>query len=225
MGKGAKPAESSGESVGLWYVSFSDMVTLLLAFFVMLCGFSSYNKDSLDKFAGACASIANASIFSGRTIRDGLVSPADRVLDVTEDGSEKPTGAEWNNIRHPREAQWLADMAGAYADRRVFYVPTRRLFYGQGTLMTQAGKQHLDLLASFMRMVPCHVVVGVVLPPKAASPEEPLDRPWAVIEYFTTRGGLEKKRFSMAAAPSASAKGLDQEPMLEIVLLSGSFVQ
>ena len=36
-----KPPPPSGESCPLWYISFADMVTLLMAFFVMLAAFSS----------------------------------------------------------------------------------------------------------------------------------------------------------------------------------------
>ena len=84
--------EAGGESVGLWYVSFADMITLLLSFFVMLTTFSSYSKEGMNKFAGTCAYIASYSLVAGRP--EHSMVPTERAYEQVKEGSEKPTGLE-----------------------------------------------------------------------------------------------------------------------------------
>jgi flagellar motor protein MotB len=154
--------EEGGESVGLWYVSFADMITLLLSFFVMLTTFSSYSKEDLTKFAGVWAQLADYSVFSSKHGNEGLAPPAEHPVDFTQAGSEKPTGTEPRVVDDAGESQWVA-MADAYNRRRVLQIPSGRLFWGtgtQGTLLTPAGKAHLKMLASFLRQVPCQVLIG-----------------------------------------------------------------
>ena len=58
----APPPKEQGEKVPIWIVSFADMITLLLSFFVMLTTFSSYSKEDLSKFAGVWAQLADAHV-------------------------------------------------------------------------------------------------------------------------------------------------------------------
>ncbi len=135
--------DGGGHSVGLWYVSFSDMITLLLSFFVMLTTFSSYSKEDLSRFSGVWAQLADYSVFTGRHGNESLAPQPDRPYDYTMNGSEKPSGADHNTVESTGESQWLASMADAYSRRRVLHIPSRMLFWGkdtQGTTLMPAGK-------------------------------------------------------------------------------------
>ena len=216
--------EEAGESVGLWYVSFADMITLLLSFFVMLTTFSSYSKEDLSKFAGVWAQLADYSVFSGNHGNDGFVAPADRPVDFTQTGSEKPTGSDPRAMENPGESQWIA-MADAYNRRRVLQVPASRLFWGtgtQGTLLTPAGKTHLKMLASFIRQVPCQVLIAnsissSILP---SCKGQELDRPYALLEHLRNEEHIAPGRIGLKVSGSELADSSGQEGVMEITLLA-----
>lgn len=216
--------ESGGESVGLWYVSFSDMITLLLSFFVMLTTFSSFSKESLERFSGVWAYVNNYSIFSGRSLPQESVMPQEKFIDRTVEGSEKPPadgGLEPN--RRAKAQPWLAGTNQAYADERVFYVPSTRLFWGKGASMMEAGRKHLDLLAKYLRLVPCQVAVGESNPAGLGDvSDRALERSWTVIEYLVGTCGLERDRFSIAHAEESISRSLAGQPIVEITLRTQS---
>jgi len=217
--------QEGGHGIGLWYVSFADMTTLLLSFFVMLATFSSYNKESLDKFAGAWAYMENYSVFSNKRVLNSFVTPADRVTDWTTEGSEKPTDQEPVSLRRPKETPYDEDSIKAYSDRRVFYVPSTRLFWGKGSSLVPAGREHLKRIASFMKMVPCHVVISESNPADQAegAAGRSLERAWALVEFFTQQGGIPADRFSIAAPASPAEEGrTDKAAAVEIVLAARS---
>lgn len=210
--------EGGGESVGLWYVSFSDMITLLLSFFVILTSFSSFSKESLDKFSGACAYIANYSILPSRHISQDSLAPVKKYMDWTQQGSEKtPNEYELTNITKPKASEWLAGMSAAYHNRRVFCLPSSGLFWGKGASLIPAGKGHLDLMASYLKMMPCQVTIAQSSIDGDASAG--VDRAWAILEYWTTRG-LKQEHMAIAAIDSAAARGAGQS-VIEITVTAG----
>ena len=224
--KGKKKEEESGGEVGLWYVSFADMITLLLSFFVMLTTFSSYSKEDLSKFSGIWAQMADYSVFAGKHGNEGLAPPAERPVDPTMAGSEKPTGAENHVVESTGESDWLSSAADAYNNRRVLRVSASRLFWGmgtQGTLLTPAGRAHLKKLCVFIRQVPCQVLIGNSISSGVLSKSkgQELDRPYAVMEYMRTDGKVPPERLALTMAGPEMADAADDEGIIEITLLSG----
>ena len=225
--KGHSEEEGGGHSVGLWYVSFSDMITLMLSFFVMLTTFSSYSKEEMTQFAGIWASLADYSVLSGRLGREAVAPAANRVLDRTEKGSEKPAGSasETNYVEDPLQSPWLAAMAQAYHNRRVLRIPTSRLFWGlasQGTMMTEAGSKHLKLLSAFLREVPCRILISDSISSKVlpSCHGDELNRPYAVMEYLRTSGGVAPDRLGLAASGTELADRMGEDGVIEITLVS-----
>ena len=199
------------------------MITLLLSFFVMLTTFSSYSKEDLSKFAGVWVQMADYSVFSG-VHGEGVAPPPQRPVDFTQRGSEKPTQTEPRIVEDPGESQWMASMADAYSRRRVLHIPASRLFWGmgtQGTLLTPAGKSHLKMLASFIRQVPCQVLIGNSIAsgvlPNCGGQE--LDRPYALLEHLQ-RGKHSAGRVGLKVCGPEIADGEGEEGVLEITLLA-----
>jgi chemotaxis protein MotB len=219
--------ESGGESVGLWYVSFADMITLLLAFFVMLATFSSFDSGSISKLENVGQSIARDSIFAGNSEKGGMLPPPDRVVDWTERGSEKPTDADPALVRSPKERDWSAEMVVAYSSRREIQLPSAQMFYGQGAVLTAAGQRHLKLIGSFVRMLPCRVLVAERMPPAedGSTIARSLDRAWTVLDFIMKEQKLPAEQCGIyVASTGAKHKGVD-EPMIEIVLLAKELTQ
>jgi hypothetical protein len=145
-----------------------------------------------------------------------------------DEGSEKPTlarGAE-DNLRKETEPM-------DFYSRKVFLTPSNKVFWGKGTVISAQGRDIIATIASFMKEVPNRIVISEGTPEFSTATEDlGLSRAWAMIEYLTTRQGMDRKRFSVSATStigeestnSTAAGGVKPETqrMLEIVLLEGS---
>jgi chemotaxis protein MotB len=215
-----KPAEEEGggESVGLWYVSFSDMITLLLSFFVMLATFSSYSKEGLNKFAGACAYIASYSIVPGRP--EHSMAPTERAYERATEGSEKPTDVESGERRVSRPSAWTADPT-AYRERHVFRIPSAQVFFGRGAALTPLGAQRLAMLADFLKRTPCHVIVSEIAVGgnEGARGRLALERSWSLANYLLSQRSLAAGVVSISTSGTGPTKE-NEGDTVELVVLS-----
>ncbi len=218
--------EEGGHGVGLWYVSFSDMITLLLSFFVMLATFSSYSKEGINKFAGTCAAIANYSILPGKGLREDSVASKD-VTEWGTEGSENPTGEPRRTMQKAKRYVWQGDTDGAYWNRRIFYIPSRTMFWGRGTSLTPEGMDKLDLIAFFMQRVPCNRIISEVgrgvEEPSAA--ERALDRSWAIASYLIDSKSLAPGRFNVSATNTPLPPSVVDSQVVQILLVTRSISQ
>jgi hypothetical protein len=216
--------EEAGESVGLWYVSFSDMITLLLSFFVILCGFSSFDEESREKFSGVMNGIARFSVFgNAQNVHDSIVPPHDASADTAEDGSEKPVDPVGVGAHKPKKLPWVAEL-DAYKDRRVFYIPIRSVFWGKSNSLTPEGRESLVQIAAFVSRVGCQVTLTEILPEGGAPAFNSMDRLCSVQEFLIVKGKLsgETVNISSTTALPPNLSKRPAEPTLEICLISRS---
>jgi chemotaxis protein MotB len=207
-----------------WMVTFSDCMTLLLTFFVLLLSFSSFDENVFRKlkliFNKEWPSI------SSQAGKDGFL-PA-KLIESREklgEGSEKPTLLEgWDD--HLKEETEPSD----FRRRKVFLIPSNKIFWGKGRVISSEGRGILAVMGSYLKEVPNRVVISENgLGPDMDDIGAGLPRAWAVMEYLTTKQGLEKERLSLSAAGvTASQKdgqasmGSQAGRLLEIVLLERS---
>jgi chemotaxis protein MotB len=52
-GKGVRRGGDGGHGVGIWFITFADLMGLMVSFFVMLCAFSTQDKAKLMAVAGS----------------------------------------------------------------------------------------------------------------------------------------------------------------------------
>jgi hypothetical protein len=219
-----KPQEEAG-GPGEWIVTFSDCMTLLLCFFVLLLTFSSFDEVDLQKLAGAFPNaLSYESIFPvPRDVKDSSVAPLERVVDVTVKGSETPTQVETRPVSSPARLPTILDDE-ALKDRKVFYIPSEWLFFGKGTRLTAEGQAYLTRIGRFMRMIPSRVVIAESGPPEEERPEGParLDRALVVMRHFTDRARLPRGRFNITASmPSVPAR-LRGHRVVAVTLIVGN---
>ena len=220
--KRRQSADSGGE-VGAWIVTFSDCMTLLLCFFVLLLTFSSFDEASLKKLQGVFDRMEVDSFDEVRTVRkDSLVAPVERPVDFTDEGSEKPTDSEKKITKNPKEPRVITD-SDAFSDRKVFYIPSERLFWGEGSSIKSSGKKQLEILAAFMKRLPCQTTIGELAPEKgpqdSPSPQKSLERAWAIANYLTEKQGLPKSSFSVAVPNLGPAERPYRQRMIQIALI------
>jgi len=190
-----------------WMVTFSDCMTLLLTFFVLLMSFSSFDDKTFRKlkviFANALGSASKAS----RESKDSVV-PMLQIIHTREhdDGSEKPTLVSGKKDQLMKETE-PAD----FRRQKVFIIPSEEVFWARGTVISRKGRDTLTNVASYLSQVPGPVVISENEPQgRDRNGQYGLARAWAVTEYLTTTGGLNMRRFCLSAATTIADKNTDR---------------
>ncbi|MHC4460014.1 MAG: flagellar motor protein MotB [Planctomycetota bacterium] len=209
-----------------WMVTFSDCMTLLLTFFVLLLSFSSFDENIYPKFAMHFA----RALYSDPPplSRDqGAFSSMEQFVaqKYIRKGSEKPTLAkgEGNGLKEETKP---AD----FRKQKVFLISSKKVFWGKGTAISSEGRNTLATMASFLKEVPSRIIISENGP--GYNEQFGLLRAWAVMEYLTTKQGLNKRSFSISATSTLTQEGIESgelghprseaERGLEIVLLERS---
>lgn len=191
MGRRNKPDEEPAGAPE-WLVTFSDCMTLLLTFFVLMLSFASFEKGAIstlgDSFANAMPSI---SLFS-RDNKESLHAKqaSQEPVDPTE-GTETRTLAQEMKKNFMREKKPLD-----FRNLKVFYMPSEEFFWGRGRALSKAGIEVLDALAVFLQSTPGRVVVSENGP--GPDSDLGLRRALAVVEYLSKQRQIPQSRFSIS---------------------------
>ncbi len=231
MRPGAKQPEPD-EPAGApeWMVTFSDCMTLLLTFFVLLLSFSSFDEHVFRKLKIIFCKALPAVSQPTEKDKGAFLPPTEQIV-PTEDldkGSEKPSLASGWEEELKEETEPVD-----FHSRKVFLISSKKIFWGKGTAISSEGRGTLITMASFLKEVPGRIVISENGPgDDKDSGQFGLPRAWMVMEYLTTKQGLDKKWFSISAASTLAHEGfenaeparprLEAERILEIVLLERS---
>jgi chemotaxis protein MotB len=230
-----QPEPESSPGAPLWMVTFSDCMNLLLTFFVVLVTFSAFGKDPHQQMLNIGAAIRMSlgvpAPIGGREDRSAV--PVNyRIWAVAEPeyGSEKPTNVARDTARDGTLQQDIE--TADYRTHKVFLIPSRKVFLGQGAALSPEGRYLLAVMAAFLQEVPGRVVLSENGPEQPENRDLGLSRAWAVAEYLATLRTLDCERFSISAqttltletvSADAAVQGPDgRERMLEVVLLERS---
>jgi chemotaxis protein MotB len=229
MAQKSKPPEKGGE-VGspLWMISFTDAMTNLLTFFILLVTFAAFgDRDkNMGHATGYGPRTAGASVSPNQApSRPGAIASPPLTSQVTPAGSEKPNPSlEPDADLRPRAPIGILDTE-VYHDRKVIYLPSKFVFYGWGKFITEAGQIRLAQIAPLLRDTTCQIVVGET---SYLHPNHPMfarqnigpQRAWAIIQYFTEKEGIAADRFNLAAQPMPAQADLNEEPVVELTLFA-----
>jgi len=221
---GKKKAEPAGESVGLWYISFADMITLLLSFFVMMTTFSSFDDEARRTFAGVCHSISANSVFPAHEIpREAFAQIVTPVIDYTSTGCEKPNELSDVNIKNPVHPE-IPQEDRAFFEQKVIAIPASTLWGSDGQLSGQ-GRQLLGSMAKFIRKNPSTVLIAY--PPNGESGQSLIsasyrvDRAYTILQYLNKTESIPASQLSVYQPHAASPNPHEGKPILEITLRNG----
>lgn len=209
---GKKPQEEeSGESAPLWIVSFADMISLLMAFFVMLTTFASFGPADSDKLQGIGKMALKPNYgFFGAIPKSGMGrrSPASKQADT---GSEKPTLEEKSD-----NMGFSSSDLKEFRSRKVFLLESKIAFLANGVALSKEGRNFLDSLAMLIKEEPCQIVIS------ETGGENNVDlgisRSMNVMKYLTARG-IRGDNCNIGIKSISPLENLNDNRMLEIVLL------
>lgn len=229
MAAGKKQAEPEQEpGAPEWMVTFSDCMTLLLTFFVLLLSFSSF--DDKDHFRKMSSSIAYQFSFDKKdTIEQDSVSDVVPPIQKMHWSSEKPTLDNEKQEGFKRKTE-PAD----FLRLNTFLISSDEVFWGTGSTLSSNGRKVLTDLSLFLKELPDYSAIISESGPQNTPEMQNMafDRVWAIYEYLKDEQGITQQQLSISSAGTAvkeyhlnsSRKGnaASNDRMLEIVLLKRS---
>jgi len=198
-----------------WIVTFSDCMTLLLCFFVLLLSFSSFEEQKFAELVGAFHTMSYDWIRHNRSEKRDSFHSSRELPDDPNDGSIIPT--EFPRKDSVRPAIEMLDL-DIDKDRTIFYLPAEKIFWANGVSITRDGRKFLESFAKYMAMVPCRVVIAESH--GLAQRDLGLRRSWAIMRFFVQSRGVAQSRFSLAQRCDAKADKFAGSPFLEITMLN-----
>jgi len=211
-----KQEEESAESAPLWIISFADMISLLMAFFVMLSTFSSFGPAEAEKLQKAMMAATSPNFYGGWYSFQPrpAVGPQTVASGQHEKGSDKPTLEETQGKGLLRETK-----AGDFKARKVFIVESRKAFWGTGTTLSRDGRDFLDALATYAAGVPGRIIISESGP--GQDPEMGLRMAILALHHLAARG-VSKDRCCIGTRGTLADQERGTDRTLEIAILDES---
>ncbi len=229
MASGLKQTDSDdGVGAPEWMVTFSDCMTLLLTFFVLLLTFSSFDDKVFPKMESAFAEGLTSLGLTPTKDHDAVDTTPRIVYNREPDaGSEKPT-INGRYESNPSESLDFLD----FQNQKVFLVPSDKIFLGMGLRLSAEGRRMLSDVADLLKAVPNRVVISEHAVASGGPDETGLKRAWQATQFIAGQAGLDKARFSISSARTMAEDRLQDsglfvtnprtERILEIVILERS---
>jgi chemotaxis protein MotB len=181
-----------------WLVTFSDCMTLLLCFFVLLLSFSSFDEQSLSRLEG----VMDVRHFREMTkiperVPESEVTRPKTVLDQTREGSDRIMDVDPQVIHHPKRRDQVFD-SDVYKASKTLYIPSDRLFEKGTAQWKREGRGILRQIAELVVLVPSHVSIAESsLAREGQATDLGLMRSMAVMKYLVVKSGLDAGQFGV----------------------------
>jgi chemotaxis protein MotB len=221
-----------------WMVTFSDLITLLLTFFVLLISMSSMDVKTLQQSFGMFSGGSGPLSFPESSRIADLVHFLEQIEELPPVAiSEEDLKSELFDFRNV-EFQQLMDLVdrdiSVFKDERglVIQLADYILFYESGSVLRPEYLPILSRVASILRSTQYLISVEghtdsspLEGGAQAWAWELSLDRAIAVLEFFTREEGLRPSRFrvggfgsSMPVAPNDTPQNRAKNRRIEIIL-------
>jgi chemotaxis protein MotB len=213
-------AEEGDAGAPEWMVTFSDCMTLLLTFFVLLLSFSSFSDVSKYKkmtvsFADSFESLSDGSEERRAMLASTMIKHPKKEI---EQGSEVRSPADGATKEGGKKQ---TDEPDSHSNK-VFVVPSDKIYWGRGIVLSTQGRALLGDMASFLKEVPNRIVVSECPTGSQSSGDEVgLRRAWSVVDYLKW-SGVKMDRLSISSTSTIMNEGdtpAENKRTLQVVLL------
>lgn len=197
-----------------WMITFSDCMTLLLTFFVLLLSFATFDPDTLPVLGMSFARSLPTLGLSSKDKQDSMYEKQlsnEKVKQV--DGTEIPNDSTSQTSNFMKEKKPLD-----FRNLKVFTIESKEFFWGKGSAISKEGREVLDALAQFVNHQTGRIVISENGPD--GDIRLGLDRSMAIMYYLTKNHKIEESRFSVTAA--TTLRSPPKQRQLEITLLDRS---
>jgi len=214
MPKQKPPEEEAGEGAPIWIISFADMTSLLMAFFVMLTTFASFDTNTAKELEGIGKRIVNSGGWNYKNNYKALLAQQSSAnSDDTKKGSEKPTTDSKSSDKTMKNT-----FAKDFRNHRVFVIESSTVFWSKGPALTSQGRLFLQTLAAFTKKVPSRIVISEYGPDDS---QLGLQRAWSAAECLMN-AGIPADLCNISAQTTLARQSIPKERMFEITLLDQS---
>ena len=197
-----------------WMVTFSDCMTLLLTFFVLLLSFASFEPEVLPALGMSFAKAMPSIGLSGKDKLESMYKKQDTNDQSKQiDGSEVRTNAVQQTTNFMKEKKPLD-----FRNLKVFTIESEKFFWGKGRAISEEGKETLDALAKYLKHRTGRIVIGENGPEENVSLG--LSRAIATMNYLVNNHNIRKSRFNISAQTTMLAPVRHRQ--VEIILLDRS---
>ncbi len=223
------PPEESPQGAPKWMVTFSDCMTLLLTFFVLLLSFSSFDNKSFRKATTSLATALPSISVSNTRTRDSVTQREEIVFQPElQKGSESPT-EDGTQDAYAKETPNAVN----FNDRKVFLIQSDKIFVSQRPQFTPDGKTLLTAIALFLKSKANRIVISEnQIGQTQSTGTLGLKRAWSTMNYLVRKGPLDNDRFAISGISTVPIKHLSVDlknsktgRLLEIVLLDKNVCQ
>jgi hypothetical protein len=218
MGQKPQQEEPQGEGSPLWMVSFSDCMTLLMSFFLVLATFSSSGNAGNFSKSGTGTAGGKPSLVEGKKDTSAAV-PKIQYREQPKSGSETATQAALTGLVASGGKPNTKDPQ-SYA-KKVFLIKSATLFYGNSDVITSDGRETLKLIGHYVTSVKSRIVISESGLPLEGGNSLGLPRAMAIMRFFVNECGLKKDRMCISVSGTAG-QGMSSERKAEIALLERS---
>jgi hypothetical protein len=214
MPKQKPPEEEGGEGAPIWIISFADMTSLLMAFFVMLSTFASFDQKTAKELEDIGTRVVNSGGWNYKNNYKALLAQQSTTnVDETKKGSEKPTNDAESGVKTMKNT-----FAKDFRNHRVFVMESGKVFWSKGAALTSQGRYFLQTLAAFINKVPSRIIISEY---GADDSQLGLQRAWAAVECLVD-AGISPDMCNISAQTTLDKPGVPRERMFEITLLDRS---
>jgi len=212
-GKPKPPEEESGEGAPLWIISFADMISLLMAFFVMLTTFSGFGPKESAKLRKVITAALAPNYYGGwfSNPSRGAMGRQMVATGQAEKGSEKPTLEEAAGSGSLAES-----LSKDFRSHKVFLIESKKAFWANGTSLSKEGQDFLNNLSLLINRDSGRISVSET--GTGNNPDIGILRANAAAEYLSSKG-VAKNRCGITTTTMMPQTNSLSQRMLEIVLL------
>lgn len=234
-----RPKGESGGPKGApeWMVTYSDVISLLVTFFVMLLTFSTQDKEKFDKAKGSLQGALGIGMDeAGRLSQTGMLTERSHSggrasstgMDFPPDTEELQRTVLDMNFRLKEEKLGLAITMRMMRRGVGLRIPAGLIFHGDTALLKLRGEEYMSKIAAAVRALSNNIEVmnyvdrGPAIGGREAAWRLTHARSARIVEFLNKRRGIEAKRFTaggMGDSRPLRRKPTSWDSRVEITLL------
>lgn len=201
----AEEEEDGGEDIPAWFMTYSDVITLLMTFFILLLTFASTEPEQYERVQMSIMGSDSATGVAGlehtkMDLDSSFKRFRPRAARIAIHGAEMPpmmqdaaTEPSGNGLTAPDKKQAKIDVMKAYSTK----IPIQTVSV-DGKTLTQWGKDFSGTLSTQLRRLPVHCAVEF-------SSDLGRDAGLLFFEILTQREGVRPGQVACSYTPDVSS--------------------